>query len=288
MKLNTLFILFILIIVTSGCLQAEPIQKPTTSTIQNSNLTVRFIDVGQGDSELIEYNGSAILIDAAESDKSSIIENYIKKDNVKLKYVVTTHPHADHIGGMSTIIRDFPIDYFILNNETHTTKTYTSMLSEISQKNIKTIIPKRDANINFDKDIDVKILNPGTIYLKTDAINQNSIVLKVIDQNISFLFMGDAGVEAEEDMLKDNCDVKSDILKVGHHGSHTASSQGFINACKPSIAIVSVGRDNSYGLPDEEPLARIQAVASLYRTDENGTITVTTDGKNYSVITEKS
>jgi competence protein ComEC len=169
--------------------------------------------------------------------------------------------------------------------KTHTTKTYTDMLQTINDKNIPFQVVHRGDKINFAPNIDVTVLNPGKTYLTSDPINQNSVVLRVVDGKVSFLFTGDAGIQAEEDLMQDGMNVQADILKVGHHGSRTASGQAFIDAVKPEVSIVSVGAGNKYGLPDEDALARIQAVSKLYRTDSDGSVVVTTDGSTYTVTT---
>jgi competence protein ComEC len=166
--------------------------------------------------------------------------------------------------------------------------SYLTKYYSISDKNIPFQVVHRGDKINFSPGIDITVLNPGKAYLTTDPINQNSIVLRVDDGKVAFLLTGDAGIQAEEDMLKDGVNVQADVLKVGHHGSRTATGQMFVDAVKPKVSIVSVGTGNTYGLPDEEPLARLQDVSTLYRTDYDGTVTVTTDGSTYSVTTQKT
>ena len=297
MKLLNSFI-FVLIVVAlvaaSGCADKQiastdtsPITTPVVSTA-SSNLTLHVIDIGQGDALLLECGYHNMLIDAGEIGKGDDVEKYVRSQGVKsLDYVVATHPHADHIGGMSVILNDFPVSHFIGNGEIHTTKTYENMLQTIKNKNIPFKVVKRGDKIDFSSGIDITVLNPGKDYLTTDPINQNSVVLRVTDGKVSFLLTGDAGVQAEEDIMKDDINIQSDVLKVGHHGSRTTTGQAFIDAVKPKISIVSVGEGNTYGLPDEEPLARLQKVSTLYRTDYNGDITITTDGSTYTVIKEK-
>ncbi len=140
---------------------------------------------------------------------------------------------------------------------------------------------------NFASGIDVEVLNPGSSYY-SDDLNQNSVVLKVTDGKVSFLLMGDAGLEAENDIMKAGYDVNADVLKVGHHGSRTASRASFISAVSPSISVIEVGANNDYGHPHAETLERLQKVSKVYRTDLNGTITVTTDGSTYKVTTQKT
>jgi competence protein ComEC len=161
------------------------------------------------------------------------------------------------------------------------------MLSTIDKKNIPFSTPKRGDKINFSSGIDVQVLNPGSPYF-TDDVNQNSIVLKVTDGSVSFLLMGDAGIEVENQIMKDGYDVNADILKVGHHGSRTASGASFISAVSPEISVIELGAGNDYGHPHKETLDRLQKVSKVYRTDLNGTITITIDGSSYSVSTQKA
>jgi len=252
------------------------------------NLTVHFLDVGQGDSILLEHGDDTMLIDSGEIGKGDDVAKYVKSEGItSLDYVVATHPHSDHIGGMSVILNDFPIGHFVDSGYPYTSKTYENMLTTIDKKNIPFETPKRGDKINFAPGIDVHVLNPGSTYF-TDDVNQNSIVLKINDGTVSFLLMGDAGVEAENEIMKDGYNVNADILKVGHHGSRTSSSASFINAVSPTVSVIEIGAGNDYGHPHKETLDRLQKVSKVYRTDLDGTITITTDGSKYTVTTQKT
>jgi hypothetical protein len=161
------------------------------------------------------------------------------------------------------------------------------MLTTIDKKNIPFETPKRGDKINFASGIDIEVLNPSITYY-SDDLNQNSVALKVTDGKVSFLLMGDAGIEAENDIMKAGYDVNADVLKVGHHGSRTASGASFISAVSPSISIIEVGAGNDYGHPHTETLERLQKVSKVYRTDLDGTITITTNGSTYTVTTQKT
>ncbi|MEL7665454.1 MAG: lamin tail domain-containing protein [Methanosarcina mazei] len=161
------------------------------------------------------------------------------------------------------------------------------MLTTIDQKNIPIEFPKRGDKIDFASGIVVEVLNPGSTYY-SDDLNQNSVVLKVTDGKISFLLMGDAGIETENDIIKEGYGVDADVLKVGHHCSRTTSGETFISVVSPEVSVIEVGAGNDYGHPHAEVLDRLQKVSKVYRTDLDGTITVTTDGSTYTVMTEKS
>ena len=258
------------------------------STAAAENLTVHFIDVGQGDAILLEYGDREMLVDAGDNGKGDDVANFVKGEGItSLDYVVATHPHADHIGGMSVILDEFPIENFIDSGYPHTTKTYEDMLTKIDSKSIPFTTVKRGNNIDFASGITVEVLNPGSSYF-TDDLNQNSVVLKVTDGQVSFLLMGDAGIEAENAIMNEGYEVDADILKVGHHGSRTASSATFISAVSPDVSVIEVGEGNEYGHPHTEALEILQKASTIYRTDYDGTVTVTTDGSTYTVTTENT
>ena len=265
----------------------EQTTAQNASTPADQNLTVHFLDVGQGDSILIEYNNKSMLIDSGESDQGEVVSDYLKNEGIStLDYVVATHPHSDHIGGMNDILNNFQIDHFIDSGYVHTTETYEDMLTTIDQKDIPFEEAQAGQTISFDPAVDIEILNPGTTY--SDDLNENSVVLKVTYNNTSLLLMGDAGLETEERIMKAGYDIDSDILKVGHHGSQSGSGETFISTVSPEVSVIEVGAGNSYGHPDAEILERLQAASKVYRTDLDGTVTVTTDGSNYTVTTQKS
>ena len=229
-----------------------------------------------------------MLIDSGEIGKGDDVATYVKGEGItSLDYVVATHPHSDHIGGMSVILNDFQIGHFIDSGYPYTSKTYENMLTTIDKKNIPFMTPKRGDKIDFSSGIDVQVLNPGSTYF-TDDVNQNSVVLKATDGKVTFLLMGDAGLEAESAIMNDGYVVNADILKVGHHGSRTSSGASFISAVSPAVSVIEVGEGNDYGHPHQETLDRLQKVSKVYRTDLDGTITITTDGSVYSISTQKT
>ncbi len=259
----------------------------TSSDTQNTNLTVHFIDVGQGDSILVEYANETMLVDAGESDKGANVSAFLREQGVtNLDYVVATHPHADHIGGMTDILNEYTVGEFVDSGYPHTTQTYENMLTIIENKSIPFHVAERGEALEFAPGIQVQVLNPKRKL--SEDINENSVVLRIIDNNVSFLLMGDAGLETEESIIYEGYDLDSDILKVGHHASTSASGESFIAEVSPEISIIEVGADNDYGHPHVEILERLQNVSMVYRTDYHGTITVTTDGLTYTVTTERT
>jgi len=277
--MKKIIVLLLCIFLLAGCTEAVKTEKiPVTA---GHEMQVHFIDVGQGDSILIESpSGKTMLIDGGVKGAGQQIVSYLKELGInKLDIVVATHPDADHIGGLIPVLDNMTIEQFYDSGKVHTSQTFEEMLTRIDEKNIPYHVPKIGDDIEFDKDVNVKVLNAND--QATDN-NDASIVLKMTYGNVSFLLTGDAGVALEKDMLQ--YDVKATVLKAGHHGSNTSSSEEFIQAVKPEVTILSYGEDNKYGHPHAEIVDRLQAIGSkIYATADLGTITVSTDGVNYTV-----
>ncbi|MFD4492348.1 MBL fold metallo-hydrolase [Lysinibacillus fusiformis] len=277
--MKKLIVVLLCIFLLAGCTEAvKTEQVPVTA---GHEMRVHFIDVGQGDSILIESpNGKTMLIDGGVKGAGQQVVSYLKELGVnKLDQVVATHPDADHIGGLIPVLQTIPIEQFYDSGKVHTSQTFEEMLMAIDQKNIPYYVPKTGDLIEFDKDVTVEVLNANEH--ATDN-NDASIVLKVVYGNVSFLLTGDAGIALEKEMMQN--DVTATILKAGHHGSNTSSSEEFIRAVKPEVTILSYGEDNKYGHPHAEVVDRLQAMGSnIYATAESGTIIVATDGVNYTV-----
>jgi competence protein ComEC len=204
-----------------------------------------------------------------------------------LDLVVATHPHEDHIGGLIAILNDIPVKQILDSGQVHTAPPFEAYLKLIDQKNIPFNTAQRGQSINLDTKLKIEVLSPPATLFQDD-LNQNSIVLKITYVKVSFLLMGDAGFEAENRLLSSGDLLKSDILKVGHHGSSSASSPAFLKAVTPAVSIIEVGAGNDYGHPTKKTLSALQSTGSkVYRTDLDGNVVVTTDGQNYAVSTEK-
>ncbi|WP_421052437.1 MBL fold metallo-hydrolase [Lysinibacillus capsici] len=277
--MKKIIVLLLCLFLLAGCNEAVKTEKiPVTA---GHEMQVHFIDVGQGDSILIESpSGKTMLIDGGVKGAGQQIVSYLKELGInKLDIVVATHPDADHIGGLIPVLDNMTIEQFYDSGKVHTSQTFEEMLTRIDEKNIPYHVPKIGDDIEFDKDVNVKVLNAND--QATDN-NDASIVLKMTYGNVSFLLTGDAGVALEKEMLQ--YDVKATVLKAGHHGSNTSSSEEFIQAVKPEVTILSYGEDNKYGHPHAEIVDRLQAIGSkIYATADLGTITVSTDGVNYTV-----
>ncbi|MCM1175476.1 MAG: MBL fold metallo-hydrolase [Blautia sp.] len=243
-------------------------------------MKVHFIDVGQGDSTLITCGGHSMLIDAGDDSKGTTIQNYLQKQKVeKLDYLVLTHPDADHIGGAPVIITKFDIDKVFVSNYEKDNKTYQKLIQALDNKRLKYSTPEVGTQYLLGT-ATVTVLAPDGEY---DNPNDSSIALLIQNGDNTFLFTGDAGEDAENDILKNNKDISADVYKAGHHGSRYSTSQNFFKAVNPTYAVISCGEDNSYGHPHAETLNTLRTNGvKVYRTDEDGTIIATSDGKKIS------
>jgi beta-lactamase superfamily II metal-dependent hydrolase len=264
----------------------SPTTEPTPVQPGGSHLETHFIDVGQGDALLIQYNGKTMVVDAGDLGLGSTVVSYLRQQGVsRLEYVVATHPHADHIGGMTDVLNAFPVGRFIDSGNPHTTRTYENMLIAIDEKNIPFSVAERGQTIDLDPALSIEILNPGPQL--TGDLNEDSVVLKIEYKQIAFLLVGDAGISTENIMMQHH-DLDSEILKVGHHGSRYSSGQSFLSAVSPEVSVIMVGEGNRYGHPADEVLDRLQAVGTqVYRTDHHGTVVISTDGVKYTVTTAR-
>ncbi|MDD6757184.1 MAG: ComEC/Rec2 family competence protein [bacterium] len=257
-------------------------EVPVTS---EERLEVTFIDVGQADSILLENEGHYMLVDAGNNEDGPKLVNYFKNQNIhQFDYVIGTHPHEDHIGGLDNIIEGFDINTFYMPDVITTTKTFEDVLDALGEKNMTLSIPKTNATFKLG-DATVKVLYVGTE--DESDLNDTSIVLKVTYQNVSFLLTGDASTKVEEKL--NPADLESTVLKVGHHGSSTATNEKFLNTVNPKYAIISVGENNQYEHPHTTVLNTLAAHnITTYRTDQDGTIKVITDGTNIEINTSKT
>lgn len=249
----------------------------------SGRLKVHFINVGQADSVLITKGNDAMLIDGGNNADADLIISYVKSHNVKsLKYVVATHPHEDHIGGLSEVIRSFNVENIIMPDVISTTRTFEDLLSAISDMGLRITRPVPGNTYELDQ-ATFMILAPNSSSYAD--LNNYSVVIKLVNGSNSFLFTGDAEMLSESEMLeKDRNLLDSDVLKVGHHGSDSSTSSPFLYAVSPQYAVISVGADNDYGHPSETVLNELAASgAKIYRTDKDGTVVFTSDGKKITV-----
>ena len=248
-------------------------------------MRVHFIDVGQADSAFIELgNGQTMLIDAGRS--GSDVVDYIRNLQYEtIDYVVASHPHDDHIGGMATVLNSFNIGKMYMPKQAHTISAFTNMLDVIENKGIDLYTAKAGTNILSSGDINIDVLAPFSE--SNSNLNNVSAVVRITYGKTVMLFTGDAEHVIENQLL--NSGIDADVLKVGHHGAGSASSSSFIKAVSPDIAVISVGEGNSYGHPHADTLAILNEVgANIYRTDEQGTIVVTADQNKKITVDKKA
>lgn len=245
------------------------------------NLSVSFLDVGQADSVLIRNGNYNMLIDAGNNEDGEKLVNYFKSLGIgEFTYVFATHPHEDHIGGMDDIINNFKIDNYYMPNKLSTTKTFMDVLDALDRRNLKYTVPNKGDTLKLG-DANIKVIYAGD---ETNDINDSSIILKLTYGKTSFLLTGDATSNVEKEIYDD--DIKSDVLKVAHHGSTYSSTDVFLDKVKPYYAVISVGKNNIYNHPSNNTLEKLnKRNIKVYRTDLDGTITFTSDGENLSAQT---
>lgn len=271
---------------TTGKGMKEPYEMKFTVTPKKiGELKVHYIDVGQADSILIQQNGKNMLIDAGNNADGDLVVDYLKKQGVsKLDYVIATHPHEDHIGGLDNVINTFNIGKIYMPQVNSTTQTYKDVITAITNKGLKITIPVAGDNISLGDAVATILAPNGTDYIDT---NNYSIALKLKFGNNSFIFMGDAEDISEGEILEKQLDISADVLKVGHHGSSSSTTEEFLNAVNPKYAVISVGEGNSYGHPHKSVMDRLKSKGTkVYRTDESGTIVATSDGENITFNTK--
>lgn len=245
----------------------------------NNKAVIHYIDVGQGDGILIQVNNKNILIDGGTKDNSKKLIKYLKSQRVKsLDYIIATHPHEDHIGGLPEIIDAFKVKNFYAPKVTANTSCFYNLVNSLKRKNLKIHSVKAPTILNLDEHTSLSFISPNKNDYKN--LNNYSVVSKLQYKNFSFLFTGDAEEEIENELVSSDYDIRCHILKLGHHGSKTSSTPQFLDKVNPKIAIASCGLGNDYGHPSKNVLQQLKdRNITLYRTDKDGTIVFVCDGK---------
>ncbi|CAH2214149.1 ComEC/Rec2 family competence protein [Tepidibacter aestuarii] len=283
--MKRIFLVTFIILSTILCSCSQINEESINCSLNKNLLSVHFIDVGQGDSTLlISPDNKTMLIDAGDNSHGQKVVDYLNKLNIKkIDILVGTHPDADHIGGLDYIINNFDIGYFYMPNKSHNTNTFKDVLLVAKNKSLKIHKAKSGMSFSLGKFIKCNVLSPMKNYSEN---NLCSLVIKSTYKNKSFLFAADAEFQNEQDMINSNYNVKSNILKLGHHGSSSSTSEGFLLKVSPDIAIISCKHNNKYNHPSEKTLTLLKKYnIPLYRTDKQDDIVLFCDG--YEIFSYK-
>lgn len=289
---------FITIEDVSGRLDTKVFDNSAQTLPENArSFAVHTIDVGQGDCILIEAGEKNILIDSGENENADQAVDFIKNRNIsKLDYIIATHPHSDHIGGMAEIINTFETDRIIVSKLPDelvpATGTYEDFLKAVKNNNRKLTAAKAGSAYDIctidGAAVTMKILSPHE-NAEFDDLNDYSVCVRIDYGSISWLFTGDMEEPSEKALLESGADIDVTALKVGHHGSSGSSCEEFLEAVSPQMCVISCGKDNSYGHPHAKALNRLKLYTeSIFRTDKSGTISVYSDGIKLYITVERS
>ena len=284
MRKNRILLLILSLLLTAAMLCSCAVDLSFLFEESPKTLTVHFLDIGQGDSIFIELpNNETMLIDAGEDYYGQGIIDYIEgTGHTRIDYLIGTHPHSDHIGSMGYIVRNFEIGDIYMPKISANTKMYESLLKSIKSRKLKIKNGKAGVNILQEENLSADIIAP--VKLDEENLNNCSIVMKLTYGNTSFLFTGDA---EKEELAAIKADMRADVLKVGHHGSRTSTTQELLQKIRPRYAVISCGKNNDYGHPHKEVLQYLKkAGCTVYRTDRDKTVTVTSDGASLEVQTK--
>lgn len=278
--------LMIFALICSGC------SSNNNNTNSNDEVKIEVLDIGQGDASLIYTKDEVIMIDTGDVDERDRLEKLLKERNIStIDKLIITHPHADHIGGAYVVFKNVNVKEVYDNGDATTSKTYQTYLKNIKQKNIAYHQLKAGDTVDFGDGVSFKVFSPTEKMIKNDDdLNNNSIVGQLRYKDFTMLFTGDSERDAEQNMVKSYGDeLQSDVLKSPHHGSRTSSSDDYLKTVKAKDVIISLAADNEYGHPHKQTLDRYKKYnMNVYRTDQDGTITITTDGSDdYTISKEK-
>ena len=271
----------------SGDVMPNPAASQTGTTPsdgQDAAFQMHFIDVGQALSVLVECDGQFMLYDGGNVDDGSLVVSYLQKQGVQqLQYVFCSHAHEDHVGGLAAVMAKFPAQHAYSPVTESSTKCFNDFVKYTQQQGLQLEVPSVGTVWPLGS-ATVTMLGPVTQYSET---NNTSLVLRIDYGNTSFLLTGDMEKTAETDLVNSGANLKADVLQVGHHGSSTSTGYLFLNAVLPEMGVISCGTGNKYGHPHEETLSILRdAKVDVYRTDLQGTITIGSDGQNFTVGTE--
>ncbi|MFA1822066.1 ComEC/Rec2 family competence protein [Virgibacillus oceani] len=247
------------------------------------DMQVHFIDVGQGDSMLIQTpSDKTILIDGGPPESGEKVASYLKEHQIEsIDLLVATHPDMDHIGGLPHVMQEIQVKNILDSGKLHSTRTYAAYLYEIRKQNIPVQIAMKNEEIRLDPEIKILVLNT---YGATKTNNQSSIALKITYKEVDFLLMSDIEMEQEKELIEEH-DVEAEIIKVAHHGSNTSTSLPLLQAVNPEIALLTYSQENVFGHPVDRVIDNLDKInTTIYSTAAFGDVVIKTDGKNYVVL----
>lgn len=283
-------LLLVLLLLLTGCAVAPGEGSTGPQTVElGEDFYVHFLDAGQGDSALLEYDGDFVLIDGGYPESGPMIVDYLQERGAEeLDLVVATHGHGDHIGGLATVLAKYSAERVWSGSRPFYSTYFEDFLYYVDQQGLTLELPRiGERFLMGDGEVTLQVLGP--VYRGYTDINNHSLVIMVEHGENRFLFTGDMRWEAEKDLVETYDDLSADVLKVGHHGSYTSTSYLFLREVLPTYAVISCGRNNDYGHPHAEPMSRLRdAEITIFRTDRMGTIVATSDGEEIAFAWEFS
>ncbi|MGM9575078.1 MAG: ComEC/Rec2 family competence protein [Oscillospiraceae bacterium] len=275
-KKNPLLALVIVLVAVALLIWQSAEGRKNTVTVPMDGLYVHYIDVGQGDSELVCCNGEYMLIDAGEPDASDAVLEYLDDLGIdKLDYLVCTHSHSDHCGGLDAVVESLEVETVFTSPYAGDSPSYEIFTDAVYDAGLELTVPELGESYRLGE-ASFSFIGPLEDY---DNTNDDSLVMRLEYGDTSFLFTGDMTAKAEKDLINDGADLRCDVLKVGHHGSSGSSCYQFLYEAQPGIGVISCEKGNSYGHPHEEALSRLNdADVTVYRTDLEGSIVIFSDG----------
>ena len=275
-KKNPLLALVIVLAAVALLIWQSAEDRKNTVTVPMDGLYVHYIDVGQGDSELVCCNGEYMLIDAGEPDASDTVLEYLDRHGIdKLDYLVCTHGHSDHCGGLDAVVESLEVETVFTSPYADDSPSYEIFTDAVYDAGLELTVPELGESYRLGE-ASFSFIGPLEDY---DNLNDDSLVMRLEYGDTSFLFTGDMTSKAEKDLINDGADLRCDVLKVGHHGSSGSSCYQFLYEAQPGIGVISCEKGNSYGHPHEETLSRLNdADVTVYRTDLEGSIVIFSDG----------